>query len=129
MKFLIEEILTERCLRVSLRSVVWALCMTGAAHASPIKCSRTLHNISRIDSASVVVTQATSQPDEKAPATTPLANLNAKPAIVTLKDGILKVEANNSELSQILKEMDRFEAFVYLGSMDQANLETSLRIS
>jgi hypothetical protein len=91
--------------------------MTGAAYASPIKCSPTLHNISRVDSASMVMTQATSQPDAKAQATTPLANLNAKPAIVTLKDGILKVEANNSELSQILKEIADVSGMVIDGSV------------
>jgi hypothetical protein len=117
MKFLIEEILTERYLGVNLRGIVCALCINGLAFASPIKADQTHRKTSHIPAESIATAHATSQPEAKAQVAAPLTNVNAKPATVTLSDGILTVEANNSELSQILKAIGDVSGMAIDGSI------------
>lgn len=63
----------------------------GTALATPIDASRSLDMLSR-------------------------SNTTSKPATVILKDGILTIEANNSDLSQILKDVGDVSGMIVSGS-------------
>ena len=58
----------------------------------------------------------------RAQSTLPHSNTTSTPATVTLKNGTLTVEANNSDLSQILKDVARVSGMIITGPISNARV-------
>jgi hypothetical protein len=67
-------------------------------------------------------TSEANRPAESTPATVSASDRAATPATVTLKDGILTVEANNSDLAQIVKDVANTSGMTVDGSISSSRV-------
>jgi hypothetical protein len=112
-----EEILAKCRVWVCCRCAVWVLCLTTVYCARALQTPVASHKTSRARRAKAEALVLKGTPGAPSPADAP-----ARPATVTLKDGILTVEASNSDLSQILKDVADVSGMTIDGSVGSARV-------
>ncbi len=122
MKLLMADILAKYRATFCFRSAAWIACISTVCCAGAMQANGTSPRASHHHTSPGHKDRAASSTQRANPqsAKTPLSpspNASAQPATVTLKNGLLTVDANNSDLGQILKDVADISGMTVDGSL------------
>ncbi len=120
MSFLVE-VLAKFRMTPWFRGAVWAACTCTVCSAGAMQAGSSSSPTSHPSPAQAVVrataTAGTQRKDTLGVTPNPSVNASERPAKVILKNGLLTVESNNSDLGQILKEIASISGMTVEGSI------------